>query len=301
MKLKALAQIYCELHHLNAETHRTYLSSCNAMGDPCISEIDTRWLEQQKASGVAARTWNTRLGHLRALAKLAVALRYIASDSPALAALRSARRQAPLESAITSLRPQEYQHALSCIEDCPYGPGWYWQVVVEFFYLTGVRRRQLCVLTWSDINLTEQTMLLRHEGSKTLKHQALPIHERLVAMLKEYRAALFAFGRSPKREDQLFLLGNAWPGGADPNERLSPYMVSQLFLWLSRKSGVKISAHRLRHTFATGITRHTDNIKQVQFLLTHSRVETTMAYIHPGYDDILEVLDHNPNKSSNTS
>jgi integrase len=292
MKLSELANIYCDLHHLNAETRRTYMSTCSAMGNPTILDIDRRWLDQQKTCGIAPRTWNTRLGHLRALVKLAQALRYVTQDSPVVEALKKVRRQTPLMSAISALLPGEYRRAVACIEDCIYGPDWYWQVVIEFFYLTGVRRRQLCELTWSDINLTNQTMLLRHEGSKTLKQQTLPIHAELVGMLKEYRAALFAFGRRPQSEDQLFLLGNAWPDGVEAQARLTPYTVSQFFLWLSRKSSVKISAHRLRHTFATGITRHTDNIKQVQFLLTHSRVETTMAYIHPGYDDMLEVLDH---------
>lgn len=289
MTLHELAVIYCDVHAVGSETRRTYLSTCRAMGNPALDHVDAAWLEQQKTRGIAPRTWNTRLAQLRALMSLAVQLRFIDAKSDALTCVSQARRQKPLMSAINSLVPGEYEKCLAGIKDCVYGPAWYWRVIVEFFYLTGVRRRQLCEIRWSDLDLRRGTVLLRHEGSKTMRQQVLPMHTKLIALISEFKAALHAFGKPPRLEDQLFCWRNAWEKA--PQKELTPQTVSLFFHRLSRVTGVRISTHRLRHTFATRISRHTDNIKQVQYLLTHAKVETTMAYIHPSYEDMLRVLD----------
>ena len=292
MTLHELAVIYCDMHALGSETRRTYLSTCSAMGNPALDDIDATWLEQQKRRGIAPRTWNTRLAHLRAMMGLARQLHFIDAESIALIGVLKARRQTPLMSAINSLLPGQYEECLAGIKDCVYGPAWYWRVIVEFFYWTGVRRRQLCEIRWSDLDLRRGTVLLRHEGSKTMRQQTLPLHAPLIELLREFRAALHAFGKAPKNEDQLFCWSNAWPQASQ--RELTPQTVSLFFHRLSRVAGIRISTHRLRHTFATRIARHTNNIKQVQFLLTHAKVETTMAYIHPSYEDMLKVLDWEP-------
>jgi site-specific recombinase XerD len=47
--------------------------------------------------------------------------------------------------------------------------------------------------------------------------------------------------------------------------------------------------HALRHTFLTEAGRHTKNVRALQKLAGHSRIETTMRYIHPDAEDILEI------------
>lgn len=47
--------------------------------------------------------------------------------------------------------------------------------------------------------------------------------------------------------------------------------------------------HALRHTFLTEAGRHTQNVKALQKLAGHSRIETTMRYIHPEDADMLEI------------
>ncbi len=84
MTLHELAVIYCDMHAVGAETRRTYLSTCSAMGNPTLDSIDAGWLEAQKARSIAPRTWNTRLAHLRAMMGLAHQLHFIDSESAAL-------------------------------------------------------------------------------------------------------------------------------------------------------------------------------------------------------------------------
>jgi integrase len=47
--------------------------------------------------------------------------------------------------------------------------------------------------------------------------------------------------------------------------------------------------HTLRHTFLTEAGRHTQNVKALQKLAGHSKIETTMRYIHPDEADMLEI------------
>ena len=47
--------------------------------------------------------------------------------------------------------------------------------------------------------------------------------------------------------------------------------------------------HALRHTFLTEAGRHTQNVKALQKLAGHSKIETTMRYIHPDEADVLEI------------
>lgn len=48
--------------------------------------------------------------------------------------------------------------------------------------------------------------------------------------------------------------------------------------------------HALRHTFLTEAGRHTQNVRALQKLAGHSRIETTMRYVHPDQEDVLEIV-----------
>ena len=47
--------------------------------------------------------------------------------------------------------------------------------------------------------------------------------------------------------------------------------------------------HALRHTFLTEAGRHTQNVRALQRLAGHSKIQTTMRYVHPDESDMLEI------------
>lgn len=47
--------------------------------------------------------------------------------------------------------------------------------------------------------------------------------------------------------------------------------------------------HALRHTFLTEAGRHTQNVRALQRLAGHSRIQTTMRYVHPDQSDVLNI------------
>jgi integrase len=47
--------------------------------------------------------------------------------------------------------------------------------------------------------------------------------------------------------------------------------------------------HALRHTFLREAGRHTQNLRALQRLTGHSRIQTTMRYVHPDQAAVLEI------------
>jgi integrase len=47
--------------------------------------------------------------------------------------------------------------------------------------------------------------------------------------------------------------------------------------------------HALRHTFLTEAGKHTQNVRALQMLAGHSRIQTTMRYIHPDQEDVMDI------------
>jgi len=64
---------------------------------------------------------------------------------------------------------------------------------------------------------------------------------------------------------------------------LTKHQVEGFFKKLSKLSGERISAHRLRHTMATLMAQSGDNpdLKSLQYILGHTDIRTTMEYIEP--------------------
>jgi site-specific recombinase XerD len=71
---------------------------------------------------------------------------------------------------------------------------------------------------------------------------------------------------------------------SNKNQDLGPDLRVQKFLTLlkSQKAGIvkHASVHTLRHSFATHLLMNGVNIREIQNLLGHKHVETTMIYTH---------------------
>lgn len=138
------------------------------------------------------------------------------------------------------------------------------RLICFLMYYAGLRLGEVAKLRWSDCSIRYGTITVR--DGKGGKDRSIPIHPELLAEL-----ANWASGRN--REDPVV------QGQRTTHRRdMSPGSIAHVFeRWLPAR-GVKISAHRLRHSFATAYLRASKDIRGLQDLLGHASLDTTMRY-----------------------
>ena len=248
-------------------------------------------------------TWNYYRNHMRALLNYAVAMDWIPA-SP----LKHVKRAPPGSPRRRDVPPESINRVLAELRDDygePYSKGsglyprWFWRIVVLTLYNTGMRRRQLVSLRWEHIDFEAAAILLSFEGSKTRRQWEIPISRALEPELLKLRERTFRerFGRNGCRptdystidHDQVFNVTLFYKGYK--GTRLTEDQISGFFRRLTQVAGVTISAHRMRHTLATHLTRvERPNIPAIAALLGHTSIRTTMGYVHSDTDQMRQAL-----------
>jgi site-specific recombinase XerD len=80
--------------------------------------------------------------------------------------------------------------------------------------------------------------------------------------------------RPPTREQKIFLVEK----GSYKGKPLSVRGIQKRMEYYSKKSGVPITCHQLRHTMATQLLNNGADIVAIQELLGHAKIELTMRY-----------------------
>lgn len=146
------------------------------------------------------------------------------------------------------------------------------RAVLEVFYSTGIRLGELCTLTIYDADL--QGKMLRINQGKGGKDRVVPLGRHAVRFLREYIGRIRPhFTRKNRKSRILFVNQQGQP--------LSKQVVSVMVRTSAQKAGLKkqVSAHILRHTFASMLVKNGADVVAVQKMLGHSDLKTTQGYI----------------------
>ena len=156
------------------------------------------------------------------------------------------------------------------------------RAIIETLYGTGVRRGECVRLDVSDLDLEERTLLVR--DGKGRKDRLVPIPGRAAAALTTYlRDVRPELVRNPV-ERALFL--TAWWG-----RRLSEVSLSFLLRGHARKAGLRgVHPHAIRHTCATHLLSGGADVRHVQLILGHKKLDTTALYTRVNIEDLRAVL-----------
>lgn len=168
--------------------------------------------------------------------------------------------------------------------------------MILVLYYTGIRRSQLCGLVWSDINFTEQTILLRKTHSKTALQWIIALHEDLHDVLLSMKSRIKdRLGASFSENDQVFLVQRY--NRRFRGDRLHPDQITGIMRRLAKKTGTDFSAHMMRHMVATMLAnQHTDgktvpsDLVAIKDLLGHGDIKTTVGYIESNLSTQRELL-----------
>ena len=132
---------------------------------------------------------------------------------------------------------------------------------------TGLRISELCNLTLSDVDLEKN--LIKVRNGKGNKDRIIPISVKLKVILTEY-----LMRHRHSESDQFFATSSS--GG------MSRQSINNCLQETARKVGIQgpITAHVLRHSFASALVTNNAPLASIQSILGHSDLKVTSRYIH---------------------
>jgi integrase/recombinase XerD len=153
------------------------------------------------------------------------------------------------------------------------------RAMLEVFYATGLRRTELCRLELPDVNTERGTLTVRKGKGK--KDRVVPIGARAAAWVERYVREVRPRLSLDTRTQALFLSGYG--------KAFSPDVISRMVSGWMRQVGRKASCHLLRHTCATHMLEGGADIRYIQQLLGHEKLETTAIYTEVTIRQLIEV------------
>lgn len=132
----------------------------------------------------------------------------------------------------------------------------------------GLRVSEVSNLNVRDIQVKEKRVFIR-EG-KGRKDRVVCLSDETMQALREY---ILARAAAPE-EEALFIVEK----GAYKGRRISVRGIQKRMERYAKKSGVKASCHRLRHTFATQLLAEGMRLVYLKVLMGHSWITTTQQY-----------------------
>lgn len=152
------------------------------------------------------------------------------------------------------------------------------KVILELFYVTGMRRAELIGLKDSDVDLYSENIKVT---GKRNKQRIIPISKNTLELIKIYITV-----RNKKFENQTetFFVKE---DGEPVYPMLIHRIVSSRLKWIPTLS--KASPHVLRHSFATGMLNNGADINAVKELLGHSSLASTEIYTHTSFEELKKI------------
>src|ERR1700730_16988287 len=149
-------------------------------------------------------------------------------------------------------------------------------------YGAGLRVSEVVALKVGDID--SQRMLLRIEQGKGQKDRYALLPPILLKRLRTW-------WRYAQAEGKVLPGGYLFPG-LDPVDSLSTRQLNRAVHEAAAAAHIekRVTMHTLRHSFATHLLEQGENIRTIQVLLGHKKIETTALYTHVATETLSKVL-----------
>jgi site-specific recombinase XerD len=143
-------------------------------------------------------------------------------------------------------------------------PGPKYKAALSVAYGAGLRVSEVVALKVSDVD--SKRMLLKVEQGKGRKDRLAMLSPQLLELLRDWY-------RISRPRIWLF-------PGQDPTNHLTPRQLNRAVHAAAHMAGIKkrVTPHTLRHSFATHLLEQNVNIRVIQTLLGHVKLDTTALY-----------------------
>ncbi len=145
------------------------------------------------------------------------------------------------------------------------------RLIIEMFYMTGIRLSELINLKDSDIDFYQQNIKVL---GKRNKERIIPVSKEFIDSIKEYIAVRNKNIALIEQNDYFYVTIK----GKKVYEKLAYRIVNS---YLGKVSTLqKKSPHVLRHTFATHMLNNGADLNAIKEILGHSSLAATQVYTH---------------------
>ncbi len=149
--------------------------------------------------------------------------------------------------------------------------------ILQLFLQTGIRVSELVAITVEDLDIQSHVLKVHGKGNK---ERDIPLEKKSVQALKSYLSL------RPDSQDRHLFLNYSGEG-------LSIRGVRKIVDKYLRKAGItkQISCHGLRRTFGSAKAGKGMNAFQLQKLMGHERITTTIAYVEIGQEELRRAME----------
>lgn len=160
------------------------------------------------------------------------------------------------------------------------------RAIIEVLFSCGLRVSELVNMKLSDLYLEDRVLLVRGKGNK---ERLVPVSNKAIADLKRWFFDRNLMKIKPGEDDYVFL-----------NRRGAHLTRTMILLMVKRQAeeaGIKktISPHTFRHSFATALLQGGADLRSIQAMLGHEKIDTTLVYTHISNEQLRKaILEHHP-------
>ena len=149
--------------------------------------------------------------------------------------------------------------------------------ILQLFLQTGIRVSALIAITLEDLDLQNRVLKVHGKGNK---ERDIPLEKKSVQALKSWLSL------RPESQDRHLFLNYSGEG-------LSIRGVRKIVDKYLRKAGItkQISCHCLRRTFGSAKAGKGMNAFQLQKLMGHERITTTIEYVEIGQEELRRAME----------
>jgi len=220
---------------------------------------------------ISKRSINRKLSSLRSFYLFLLKIGEIEiSPAETISSLKFySEKQIPMsQEEMQTLNDQVFDEVTDVLDKC----------IIEVLYQTGIRKAELCGMTFENVNLGGNELKIIGKGNK---ERYIPISEDLSDLLAGYREI-----RKPQTEDQSYFFVNR--KGKKLTEKFVYLVVNKYLSLITSKE--KRSPHILRHSFATHVLDNGAEISKVKKILGHSSLASTQVYTNANIEQLKKVF-----------
>lgn len=259
-KIEGLSDKTLELYRLYLDDF--FLRANKELADITANDIRVYLYTVQKERNISNRTLDSRRSAIHAFFEWAANEGYVGKNP--CRAIKVIRYEKKEREGLTHIELEKVRMACNTKRE---------KAIVEFLYSTGARVTEACTIKKADVNFEKGEVEL---FGKWNKHRKSYISAKCSIHLQEYL--------NSRNDESEFLFVSE----RKPHEPIKKEGMERIVREIGKRSGIcrKLFPHLFRHTVATDLLQKSVPVTDVQRILGHANINTTMVYAKVSDEDV---------------